>query len=188
MSNQRITAEKTLLSHSPVCNRDGRSGQLRRLGAAVRLWPSALRLLLSDIQWFAGTAHAEVRSLCSRIGVLRDKRKMQTDRYDGMSVDLGPLLESALMECDHGFHPIEREALAGHLVPCIETLSRIGKWEHNPFTTVLTVKIWKHSRQDGAKSFIIRSCYFLRYKRVCGLRAWPSHHQRQHRLHGRPIF
>ncbi len=88
----------------------------------MRLWPSALRLLLSDILWFARITHAEVRSFYNRICVLRDRRKTQTDRYDG--IDLGPLLESALMERDHGFHPIEREALAAHLVPCRETVSR----------------------------------------------------------------
>jgi len=49
---------------------------------------------------------------------------MQTDRYDGMSVDLGPLLESPVGECDPAFRPLEREPLAEHLVPCIATLSR----------------------------------------------------------------
>ena len=121
MSSQ-TKAGKTLPSHLSVCNQDGRHGQLHRLAVAEHLLPSVLLLSLLDIQWFVHIARAEVRSLCNRIRVLRDRRKMQTDRYDGMSVDLGPLLEPKLNESvsQHS----QQEAPAGCLVPCTETLCR----------------------------------------------------------------
>jgi hypothetical protein len=47
----------------------------------------------------------------------------------------------------------------------------------------------KDGSYDAAKSFINRTRYVLRYKRACNrLGVSSSHHQRHHRLHGRPVF